>query len=174
MRVAFLDPLEARLAEYPKRYLANHDVLLEVEVFSGDSWQMLVANPGRVVEKDELIKTVWPDTFVEDGALARNPSLPSALTARIDNELARSAAGTASASDGEEALLIAKLSAPAAGRALRWLLALGDAAAVGAAPHGPVVVGGLRGRAGAEGGGDECEKRVKRDGGIGDASRQHF
>ena len=35
----------------------------------------LVANHGRVVEKDELLKTVWPDTFVEEGGLARNISM---------------------------------------------------------------------------------------------------
>src|SRR5579864_4788378 len=35
---------------------------------------VLVANSGRVVEKDELMKSVWPDTFVEEGALARNVS----------------------------------------------------------------------------------------------------
>jgi DNA-binding winged helix-turn-helix (wHTH) protein len=31
---------------------------------------VLAASGGRVVEKDELIKTVWPDTFVEEGGLA--------------------------------------------------------------------------------------------------------
>jgi phosphoglycerate dehydrogenase-like enzyme len=31
MRVAFLDPLEARLAEYPGRYLASHEVLLTTQ-----------------------------------------------------------------------------------------------------------------------------------------------
>ena len=36
---------------------------------------VLAASGGRVVEKDELIKTVWPDTFVEEGGLARNISL---------------------------------------------------------------------------------------------------
>ncbi len=36
---------------------------------------VLAANGGRVVEKDELIKRVWPDTFVEEGGLARNISL---------------------------------------------------------------------------------------------------
>src|SRR5438128_11044643 len=39
-----------------------------------DTLLALLASPGRVVERDELIKTVWPDTFVEDGALARNIS----------------------------------------------------------------------------------------------------
>jgi TolB-like protein/DNA-binding winged helix-turn-helix (wHTH) protein/Tfp pilus assembly protein PilF len=35
----------------------------------------LLANSGRVMEKDELIKIVWPDTFVEEGGLARNISV---------------------------------------------------------------------------------------------------
>ena len=34
----------------------------------------LLANAGRVLKKDELIKTVWPETFVEEGGLARNIS----------------------------------------------------------------------------------------------------
>jgi DNA-binding winged helix-turn-helix (wHTH) protein len=29
----------------------------------------LVSSPGRVVDKDELLRTVWPDTFVEEGNL---------------------------------------------------------------------------------------------------------
>ncbi|HEU0179219.1 MAG TPA: winged helix-turn-helix domain-containing protein [Blastocatellia bacterium] len=32
----------------------------------------LVENSGRVIEKDELIKKIWPDTFVEEVNLARN------------------------------------------------------------------------------------------------------
>jgi TolB-like protein/DNA-binding winged helix-turn-helix (wHTH) protein/Tfp pilus assembly protein PilF len=39
-----------------------------------DTLLVLVANSGRVLERDELMKSVWPDTFVEDGALARNIS----------------------------------------------------------------------------------------------------
>ncbi len=34
----------------------------------------LVRSGGRVVEKDELMREVWPDTFVEEGNLARNIS----------------------------------------------------------------------------------------------------
>jgi TolB-like protein/Tfp pilus assembly protein PilF len=36
---------------------------------------VLASSGGRVVEKDELIQRVWPDTFVEEGGLARNISL---------------------------------------------------------------------------------------------------
>jgi TolB-like protein/Tfp pilus assembly protein PilF len=35
----------------------------------------LAASGGKVVEKQELMKAVWPDTFVEEGGLARNISL---------------------------------------------------------------------------------------------------
>jgi Tol biopolymer transport system component/DNA-binding winged helix-turn-helix (wHTH) protein len=37
-----------------------------------DTLVVLVRNSGRVVEKDELLKEVWPDTFVEEGILAVN------------------------------------------------------------------------------------------------------
>src|SRR5688572_29425595 len=36
---------------------------------------MLVQNNGRVVQKDELMKEIWPDTFVEEGSLTRNISV---------------------------------------------------------------------------------------------------
>src|SRR5687768_12748085 len=35
---------------------------------------VLVENSGRVVSKDELMKAVWPDTFVEEGNLTQNIS----------------------------------------------------------------------------------------------------
>src|SRR5882724_10798504 len=35
----------------------------------------LVENNGRVVEKDDLMKRVWPNTFVEEGNLTQNVSL---------------------------------------------------------------------------------------------------
>src|SRR5262245_11307214 len=34
----------------------------------------LLCNHGRLVEKEELLKAVWPDTFVEEGVLAVNVS----------------------------------------------------------------------------------------------------
>lgn len=41
---------------------------------AADTLLALVANPSRVLDKDELMRIVWPDTFVEEGALARNIS----------------------------------------------------------------------------------------------------
>ena len=32
----------------------------------------LVANPGRVVTKDELLKALWPESFVEEGNLTQH------------------------------------------------------------------------------------------------------
>ncbi|HET6841065.1 MAG TPA: winged helix-turn-helix domain-containing protein [Candidatus Angelobacter sp.] len=37
-----------------------------------DTLAYLVENSGRVLEKDELIQTLWPDSFVEEGNLAQN------------------------------------------------------------------------------------------------------
>ena len=34
--------------------------------------QFLVENRGHILEKDELIKQLWPDTFVEESSLAQN------------------------------------------------------------------------------------------------------
>ena len=39
-----------------------------------DTLLVLLANAGKVLEKDQIIKSVWPDTFVEESALARNIS----------------------------------------------------------------------------------------------------
>jgi DNA-binding winged helix-turn-helix (wHTH) protein len=33
---------------------------------------VLLQNAGRLVEKDDLMKQVWPDAFVEEGNLAKN------------------------------------------------------------------------------------------------------
>ena len=47
-------------------------VPLSPKVF--DTLLALVEQPGRVLEKDYLLKRIWPDTFVEEGSLARNVS----------------------------------------------------------------------------------------------------
>src|SRR5215467_8810843 len=36
---------------------------------------VLVENRGHLVDKDELVKRVWPDAFVEEGNLNKNVSL---------------------------------------------------------------------------------------------------
>ena len=35
----------------------------------------LVQNPGRVLTRDELLKNVWPDTFVDENSLAQSMSV---------------------------------------------------------------------------------------------------
>ena len=40
-----------------------------------DTLLVLVRNAGHLVSKDELLRTVWPDTFVEESNLAQNVSV---------------------------------------------------------------------------------------------------
>jgi DNA-binding winged helix-turn-helix (wHTH) protein/TolB-like protein/Tfp pilus assembly protein PilF len=40
-----------------------------------DTLLLLVANSGQVLKKDEMMKQLWPDTFVEEGTLAQYISL---------------------------------------------------------------------------------------------------
>jgi TolB-like protein/DNA-binding winged helix-turn-helix (wHTH) protein/Flp pilus assembly protein TadD len=42
---------------------------------AADVLLLLVQNSGNVVEKEEILKTVWPETYVEDGSLARAISI---------------------------------------------------------------------------------------------------
>lgn len=61
-----LDASESRLAR-------NGEVVpLSPKVF--DILRVLVENSGRVMEKDELMRRVWPDTYVEDNNLTVNMS----------------------------------------------------------------------------------------------------
>lgn len=45
-------------------------VALTPRVF--DTLLVLIENRGRIVEKDELMRALWPDSFVEEGNLAQN------------------------------------------------------------------------------------------------------
>ena len=63
-----------RLVE-SERLLLRRDgtsVALTPKVF--DTLVALIEQSGRLVEKDELMAKLWPDTFVEEGALTRNIS----------------------------------------------------------------------------------------------------
>jgi len=62
-----LDPDERRLSR-------NGD-LLPLTPKEFDTLLVLVEAGGRVVEKEELIRRVWPDSFVGDNSLARNISV---------------------------------------------------------------------------------------------------
>lgn len=59
-----LDPAERKLLR------GNEIVALTPKAF--DTLHLLVRNSGRVLEKDELIGMLWPDTFVEEGSLSNH------------------------------------------------------------------------------------------------------
>src|SRR5713101_6676531 len=62
-----LDPVERELVRGDER------VPLTPKAF--DTLLALLENAGRALEKDELLRRVWPDTFVEEVSLARNISV---------------------------------------------------------------------------------------------------
>lgn len=51
-----------------------------------DTLLALIENQGRVVSKDELMKLLWPDTFVEEGNLTQNVSLVRKALGEGDSE----------------------------------------------------------------------------------------
>jgi DNA-binding winged helix-turn-helix (wHTH) protein/TolB-like protein len=59
-----LDPAEHRLLQ------AGRPVPLTPKAFQ--TLLVLVENQGRLVEKEELLRRIWPDTFVEESTLAQN------------------------------------------------------------------------------------------------------
>ncbi len=62
-----LEPAERKLLR------GNDVVVLTPKAF--DTLVLLVRNSGRLIEKDELIRMLWPDTFVEEGTLTNHISL---------------------------------------------------------------------------------------------------
>ena len=62
-----MDPAERRLLR------EGRDLRLSPKIF--DTLATLVERHGLLVEKDELMKTLWPSMFVEEVTLARNISL---------------------------------------------------------------------------------------------------
>lgn len=59
-----LDPVERKL------WRGNEIVALTPKAF--DTLYLLVRNSGRVLEKDDLISVLWPETFVEEGSLTNH------------------------------------------------------------------------------------------------------
>jgi DNA-binding winged helix-turn-helix (wHTH) protein/tetratricopeptide (TPR) repeat protein len=59
-----LEPNERKLSR------GNQTVALTPKSF--DTLHLLVRNSGHLLEKDELIRMLWPDTFVEEGCLSNN------------------------------------------------------------------------------------------------------
>ena len=57
-----------------RRRLWRDDEIVPLTPKAFETLVVLVARAGQVVEKDEILKAVWPDTFVEDATLAQNIS----------------------------------------------------------------------------------------------------
>ena len=55
-----------------ERLLTREGELISLTPKAIDILTLLVMNAGRLVEKDDLLKEVWADTFVEDSNLAQN------------------------------------------------------------------------------------------------------
>lgn len=62
-------------ADTGQKLLFCNDQLVPLTPKAFDTLQLLLEAEGRIVEKDELLKKIWPDTFVEEGSLARNISV---------------------------------------------------------------------------------------------------
>src|SRR5262245_39531788 len=54
------------------RVLTKENQAIQLTPKAFDTLVALVRNSGHVVDKDTLLKEVWPDTFVEEGVLAVN------------------------------------------------------------------------------------------------------
>ncbi|MGA3212255.1 MAG: winged helix-turn-helix domain-containing protein [Terriglobales bacterium] len=57
-----------------RRTFARNGESISISPKAFDVLTYLVTNPGRVVTKDELLKAIWPDSFVEEGNLAQHIS----------------------------------------------------------------------------------------------------
>jgi DNA-binding winged helix-turn-helix (wHTH) protein len=57
-----------------RRALLRFDKPVSLASKAFDVLFYLVANPGRVVTKEELLKAIWPDSYVEEGNLAQHVS----------------------------------------------------------------------------------------------------
>ena len=58
--------------EPKERRLLRGDEIVALTPKSFDMLHLLVRNSGHLMEKDELIRMLWPDTFVEEGNLSNN------------------------------------------------------------------------------------------------------
>ncbi|HKE06680.1 MAG TPA: winged helix-turn-helix domain-containing protein [Candidatus Acidoferrum sp.] len=73
------NPLRYRFGEYcldageRRLHRSGVHIALAPKVF--DTLLLLVENPGHLIEKEEFMRKLWPDTFVGDDALARNISI---------------------------------------------------------------------------------------------------
>ncbi len=58
-----------------ERLLLREQVPVRLPPKAFDALVLLVANPGHLLEKEELLKNVWPGTFVEESNLAQHISI---------------------------------------------------------------------------------------------------
>src|SRR5215510_1995255 len=58
-----------------ERLLLRDGAMVPLTPKAFDTLLILVENGGHVVEKEELMKQLWPDTFVEEANLAHHISL---------------------------------------------------------------------------------------------------
>ncbi|MFN7934942.1 MAG: winged helix-turn-helix domain-containing protein [Bryobacteraceae bacterium] len=61
-------------ADTEQRLLFHKEKQVPLSPKAFDTLAALIEAGGQVVSKEDLLKTVWPDTFVEEGSLARNIS----------------------------------------------------------------------------------------------------
>ena len=55
-----------------KRLLLRDGIPIPLTPKAFDTLLTLIRNRGRIIPKDELLKNIWPDTFVEEATLAQN------------------------------------------------------------------------------------------------------
>jgi DNA-binding winged helix-turn-helix (wHTH) protein len=58
-----------------ERLLLRHEAEVRLPPKAFDLLVVLVSSSGRLLDKDELLKQVWPGTFVEESSLAQHVSL---------------------------------------------------------------------------------------------------
>src|SRR5215472_5535554 len=58
-----------------ERVLLREGIYVPLPPKTLDTLVVLIEHSGRIVEKGELIRLIWPDTFVEDVTLAKNVSM---------------------------------------------------------------------------------------------------
>src|SRR5271155_4576489 len=56
------------------RTLRREEEIVTLNRRAFDVLLYLVRNPGKLIARDELIKNVWPDTFVDENSLAQSIS----------------------------------------------------------------------------------------------------
>jgi DNA-binding winged helix-turn-helix (wHTH) protein len=60
------------LLDAAQRLLMRHDKPVPLTPKAFETLLALVQNSGRILEKEELLKLVWPDAFVEQATLSQN------------------------------------------------------------------------------------------------------